>query len=315
VRKIRHIKTHNEFIKDYVLVEYELFTLCDKSCSYCYNVAHTEGKRYNNELDKVLQTLQNIMSMDNKKIIIELIGGEPLLHKHFNEIVEFLWDNKHPEHKFSILTHADHPKEFFQNRMELLKKFGDNFRVTCTLHIEGLNKERFLDNIKWVNENFKYSNLFFFTDNRYLEEIEFVEQVFKSLTTMKLQPLILDKSKDISLIQQMVNMSKKFESFEHLMDTHYEIDGKVIPYNKAKIEMYKYNQLTYTGQSCKIRAYEVDKNGDITMCCFRIGDKPMGNLLTNFNPSQLNSEVITCPKKVCQTNMLNFEVTDEKRTT
>jgi len=33
-----NIKTINAFNDNYTLVEYELFTMCDKACSYCYNI-------------------------------------------------------------------------------------------------------------------------------------------------------------------------------------------------------------------------------------------------------------------------------------
>jgi len=105
---MKHIKTHNDFIGDHIIVEFEIFTLCDKSCSYCYNIPNN-GPRFNNSIDDVLEGLKRIIDMDNKKIIIELIGGEPILHKHFEEIIDFIYKNKHEDHKLIIFTHADHP--------------------------------------------------------------------------------------------------------------------------------------------------------------------------------------------------------------
>jgi len=227
---MKHIKTHNEFIGDHVLVEFELFTLCDKSCSYCYNVADTNGVRYNNDISGVLRGLEKIMSMNNKKIIIELIGGEPLLHKNFEEIINYLYTNAHPDHKFSIITHADHKPTFFKKRLNLLKKFGDKVKITCTLHTENLNKVQFKNNVKWVDDNFKYSSLFFFTDNDYLNDIDYIEEVFDSLKNMKLQPLVLDNSNLLETINQLVNMNSKFEKYLNKFDVIYKIDGSILPY-------------------------------------------------------------------------------------
>lgn len=302
------IKTTNSFVGDHTIVEYELFTLCDKSCSYCYNVFDTNGKRYNNSLENVIEGLRRIMTMDNKKVIIQLIGGEVMLHKNFKEIIDFIYDNRHPDHKITLFTHADHPIEFFTNRLELLKKFDDSVRISCTLHLEGLNRERFIDNIKWVDDNFKNSNLFFFTDDTYLSEYTFLEKAINSTHNMKLFPIALDQSTTLNLARQLINMNTKFDKYLDRMDTQYEIDGVTIPYNKGKYTLFKNTGLTFTGGECTIRAYEVDRFGDITMACFSPLQKPLGNIFENNSTELLNSCSITCKQKICQVNLVSLKV-------
>lgn len=305
---MKNIKTYNEFIKDHVLIEFELFTLCDKSCSYCYNVVDTEGLRYNNDIENVLRGLEKIMSMNNKKIIIELIGGEPLLHKNFEQIIDYLYNNSHPDHKFSIITHADHESDFFKKRLGLLKKFGDKVKVTCTLHTENLNKNRFKDNIKWVDDNFKYSSLFFFTDNDYLKDWEYIEEIFDSTINMKLQPLVLDDSDLLETVNQLVNMNSKFEKYLNKFDVIYNIDGEIVPYNKGKYKMFKETKLLFNGDNCNVRAYEVDSKGFVTMCCFEKDQKPLGNIFLDPSRNLLNGKIIKCQQKRCQMNIISFEV-------
>jgi len=305
---MKHIKTHNDFIGDHIIVEFEIFTLCDKSCSYCYNIPNN-GPRFNNSIDDVLEGLKRIIDMDNKKIIIELIGGEPILHKHFEEIIDFIYKNKHEDHKLIIFTHADHPSHFFNKRIDLLKKFEDKVRISCSLHLEELNKDQYLRNIKYVDKNFKHSDLYIFTDNRYLNETIFIEKIMDSVQNMKIFPLILDNSNVLDLSYQIVNLNTKFEKYSEKMNVQYEIDGKIIPYNKAKYLMYKFNRLSYTGQQCRVRAYEIDRWGDITMSCFQNGQEPLGNIFNNPSTALLNSCSITCTQKRCNPNLVNFEVT------
>jgi hypothetical protein len=305
---MKKIKTHNDFVGEHTIVEYEIFTLCDKSCSYCYNVADTGGERFNNSVDSVLRGLKRIMCMDNKKIIIELIGGEAMLHHNFETIINYLYDNRHPDHKFILFTHADHPTEFFVDRLDMLKKFGDSIKISCTLHVERLNKHRFKDNIKYVDENFKYSNLFFFTDNNYLKELTYIESVFDSLTTMKLLPIALDHSNIIDTVHQLVNMNSKFEKYLDRIDVTYEIDGELLPYNKGKYVIFNETKLVFTGDACRVRAYEIDRFGDISMCCFTSGQTPLGNIFRNLSNSLLDNVTITCRQNKCHINLINFEV-------
>lgn len=309
---MERIKTHNSFVEDHTIVEFEIFTLCDKSCSYCYNIPNT-GPRYNNSLDDIFHGLRRIMEMDNKKIIIELIGGEPILHKHFEDIVDFIYTNKHPDHKLIVFTHADHPVEFFKKRIDLLKKFGDRVRVSCSLHLEELNKQQYLNNIGYINDTFAHSDLFVFTDNAYLRDAEFVEQVFDSLTTMRIYPLILDNSNALDMAHQIVNMNTRFEKYLDRMNVQYEIDGTILPYNKAKYLMYRFNKFAYTGHQCRVRAYEVDKWGDITMSCAQSGQQPLGNIFKDGSNKLLNSCTITCNQKRCNPNLVNFEVDMSKK--
>lgn len=309
---MKHIKTVNSFISDHTIVEFELFTLCDKSCSYCYNVIDTNGRRFNSPIEKVLEGLQRIMSMDNKKVIIQLIGGEVMLHKNFEDIVNFIYDNCDPAHKLTVFTHADHPEDFFKSRIDLLKKFGDRVRVSCTLHFEDLNQTRFLNNLRYVDQTFDYSNLFFFTDNQYLKDIDFVEQAIEATTKMTLFPIALDQSTDYMRTQQVVNMNSRFDKYLHRMDTQYEIDGVRVPYNKGKYQIFRDNKLTFTNGTCTIRAYEVDRLGNLTMACFAPWQKPIANIFNNTKTDLINQCDITCPQTHCQFNLVSLEVKLDK---
>jgi organic radical activating enzyme len=305
------IKTVNNFVNEHMIIEYELFTLCDKSCTYCYNVVDTGGKRYNNPIDEVLRGLKRIIEMDNKKIIIQLIGGEVMLHKHFAEIIDYLYINSHSDHKFTLFTHADHPPEFFKSRIDLLKKFGDRVRISCTLHTQELNRAQFMTNIAYVDKTFEHSNLFFFTDNNYLKDLETVKEAIESTVTMKLFPIILDDSDAYTTAVQLVNMNTKFDEYLDRMDTTYIIDGQAFPYNKGKYKMVRDTNLTYTGKKCTVRAYEIDRAGDVTMSCFETGQQPIANIFRNPSRKLLDGCSITCKQKRCNMNLVNFEVADE----
>lgn len=305
---MNHIKTVNHFINDHTIVEFELFTLCDKSCSYCYNVVDTGGKRFNNPLDSVLDGLSRIMNMDNKKVIIQLIGGEVMLHKNFEDIIEFIYTNCHPDHKLTLFTHADHPEEFFQKRINLLKKFGDRARISCTLHFENLNNDQFIKNLMYVDQNFEHSNLFFFTDQVYLKNKEFLEYAINATERMLLFPIALDHSTEYAQTRQVVNMNTEFDQYLDRMDTQYEIDGVSMPYNKGKYQIFKNNQLQFTGGACTVRAYEVDRLGNLTMACFAPGQQPIANIFEDKSTALINSCEITCPQKRCQMNLVSLEV-------
>jgi len=66
--------------------------------------------------------------------------------------------------------------------------------------------------------------------------------------------------------------------------------------------------LIFTGKNCNVRAYEVDRNGDVTMCCFENEQKPIGNIFLDPSKNLLNGKVIKCQQKKCQFNIISFEV-------
>jgi organic radical activating enzyme len=305
---MKHIRTENNFIEDYILVDYEMYTLCDKNCTYCYNVIDTDGVRFNRPADEIIRVLKRILDMNNKKVIIQLIGGEVMLHKHFEEIISFILEYKHEDHKLLLFTHADHPINFFEERINLLKKFGDKVKISCTLHLQDLNKERFLHNIKLIQENFTYSNLMFFTDPEYLKDIDFVMSTFESLTTMKLYPLMLDHSNKATTLYQLVKMNSNFDRFADKMDVQYVIDGIDVPVNRGKFQLHTKTQLQFTGCKCKIRDYEVDKEGNLVMSCFEKGQTPITNIFQNPSKKLLDGRTIECKQVMCNPNLVSFEI-------
>lgn len=301
-----NIKTINAFNDNYIIVEYELFTMCDKECSYCYNINEETPKRFTNNIKDIIDGLSRIMDMDNKRIIIQLIGGEVLLHKDFDMIIQYFIDNKHPYHKLSVFTHGDHYPTMFKSKLSPLISLGDDVKINISLHQERLNKEQFKNNLIFVEQEFNHCALFIFVYPEYINNFPFLYELLDS-TTIKIFPIILDDSKDIKLAHQLVNFNK-LEKYEHRMDILYDIDGSIMPYNRGKYYMYKSEQLRYGGRECTVRAFELTKEGDITMCCFSSGSDTLGNIFDKDYKHLFDERKIICQQDKCHLNLVSMKV-------
>lgn len=65
----------------------DLTYLCNFTCHYCQWGDPTNEKRKNVQLEKLLVKSESLKQMDVERIVFS--GGEPLLHPHFSEIVEY----------------------------------------------------------------------------------------------------------------------------------------------------------------------------------------------------------------------------------
>jgi len=246
------------------------------------------------------------MDMDNKRIIIQLIGGEVLLHKGFNEIIQYFIDNKHPYHKLSVFTHSDHDPSMFKSKLSPLISLGDNVKINITLHQEHLNKLQFKNNLVFVEQEFNHCALYIFVYPEYINNFPFLYELLDS-TRISIFPIILDDSEDIALAYEMTNLNK-LEKYENRMDVQYDIDGTIMPYNKGKYYMYKSEQLRYKGRNCSVRAFEVTKDGNITMCCFTNEADTLGNIFDKDYKHLFNKRNIICQEDKCHFNLVSMKV-------
>lgn len=139
-------RTHNNYFQIYVT------TLCLEECSYCY--LKNKNKKEVSILE-IIDSLKKIIKkckIDNKNLVLDLIGGDPLLKNGIFKIVDFLKENKinygikgnpHLIKKYQSLLKTSEIRRF-QLSLDGLENTHDSFRS------KGSFKQT-LDSIKLLN--------------------------------------------------------------------------------------------------------------------------------------------------------------------
>jgi len=300
---------------DYLKIDFEWFTTCDRNCSYCYNVENNQ-KRYSRSTEDIIKILKKIMDIDYPKIVISLLGGEILLSKDFNKIIDFIVDYKKPEHKFLLFTHAQHNPELFKKKMESVLKLKDSVRIIESIHFEDIKKDNFLKNAIYVNKNFKYKSFVIFPTPSLTNNIDFFESLIEKCDKTSIEPLIFDRNGDstFEMMKQKINvdyLKKVLLKYNNRSEMSFWINDKEFRGIEGKYELFTKYKYKFQNMDCLLRVYEIRENGDMYASC-------AGNLglITNINTcsmKELNDKIkiktIICSYDHCEPNLCALKVT------
>lgn len=297
------IKTSSNFMNDYIFVEYEIFTTCNKKCSYCYNMNHYEDRNYETS-EYIISNISKIIT--NDKIILQLIGGEPILHKNFNEIINFIYDNKKEDLKLTIFTHADHNNHFFEKKLFELIKFGNKAKINCSLHFEDINFKQYEDNILFLDKNFSEICIFILVDDNFMTNYDWFKELINKTSNVTFLPLFFDESKSNLDFFKQLKYFNKLKDIINKNDCFIIINDKKYFYSEGKLELFKKNKFSFLGNDCKIKYYEINKSGDIRLACNRSIIENLKNL-DKINNFFVEKQTI-CKEKTCQKNLITSEM-------
>ncbi len=94
----------------------ELTERCNQNCYYCYN---NSGGRVKEAIIPVEMLLDTINELSEKGLeVVELTGGEPLLHPHFFNILKFCGEKLN---LVSVLTNGTLIDETFVNQLKIIR--------------------------------------------------------------------------------------------------------------------------------------------------------------------------------------------------
>jgi len=308
------IQINNPFFEvDYLKIDFEWFTACDRDCSYCYNVAGG-AKRYTKSTEYIKKILLKIMTMDCSKIIISLLGGEILLSPDFNEIMEFIDEHRKPEHKFLLFTHGQHSPEFFVKKMKSAVPLNGAVRIVQSIHFEDMKFKNFEENAKYIEENFSSKSFVVFPDQNLRDNLDWFTKLINDNRSTSIEPLTYDFTDDkISVLKHQVNINQLKElldPFKARSEMQYNINNKTYYGIEAKHKVHTDYGYKFKGLNCVLRVYEIRENGDMySSCAGTLG------LITNIKyctMEELNDKIkvqtIKCPFDRCEPNLCALKV-------
>lgn len=308
------IHIQNQFFdKDYLKIDFEWFTMCDKSCSYCYNVADGE-KRTTQSTENIIKGFDNLLGMKHEKLILSLLGGEILLHKDFNKIINYVAKIKKPKQKFLLFTHGQHNPEIFKSKMSSVLKMKDSTRVIISMHLEDMNFDNFSENIKFINDNFKYCSIVVFPNKAFVQNKEYFDKLINDNTHITIEPLTFDYNywmpkATAHHILDFNRLSKFLTPYNHRAAMKIFINNKQYSGIEGKYRINKEFDYLFEGWNCRMRVYEVRGNGDIYSACGIPGT--FGNAFNNTSlelDETVKPQIIKCNIKKCEPNLCALEV-------
>jgi len=309
------IQINNPFFElDYLKIDFEWFTTCDRDCSYCYNT--TGGiPRYSKTTQEIKDTLLKLLSMKKDKLVISLLGGEILLSKDFNEIIQFIIDNCKPTHKFLVFTHGQHNPEWFANKMKSLIPIKEQVRIIQSIHFEKMKRENFEINARYISDNFIHKSFVVFPDGTLRDNLSWFEKLINDNPEMSLEPLTYDfyGEEYITVLKHKVNIKQLkdlLDKYKDRSEMEYIINGEKFTGIEAKHRIFTKYGYKFKGMQCVLRVYEIRENGDMYSACA----DTLGKIL-NLNTctaeeldEKIKIQTIKCPFTACEPNLCALKV-------
>jgi len=170
------------------LLYIDIIDKCNYNCAYCSTKNYRKNKNNYLNLNKLTTFIKNTKHLQNKKIIIQLLGGEPTLHP---DLKKFIKEN--PNYIINIYTNFSESINYYNDLLNF-----KNFELTISYHFNNTNNTVYNFFNKYIKlHNFK--NIF----NIVLFEHKYINQninLFKLFLDFYQKNNISMHNLDISLI-------------------------------------------------------------------------------------------------------------------
>ena len=265
--------------------EWMIIDKCNQQCSYCSSKEFNKNDLKSQELYKIGLYKLKTLTQDFK---VDIVGGEPTLHKHLKKAVQELYELKNCT-LIDICSNMRSPIELYESMN------NDKLSITASFHIEYQKgfKEKCLALKHMVNVNI----------NLYPEE--------KHWSDVK-NIIEYCKHNDIPYGYNFLNKTLSYnptytsEFFEYFKE--YLVESKYIVHQYTdRVEYLSESDLfrkdiSYKGFKCSPMQFEIGINGDIHNDC-------TGGTFKSFNLNNIVQEII-CPLSLCQ-NQIKYKYKKE----
>lgn len=272
---------------DHINVHWDVLTICQLNCSYCY--ARKEyGERWG-QMGKreVVDTVIDALSKSTLNFNLGLLGGEPTLSPHYYYIL----DRLHAIDKFKwvyVVTNAErdltqHPK------YEKIAFLFSYHPADCT------DRDKFVNNMKhMVSQGYKCKvNIMLHHDKNLWPKIKEMFEICQNIEGLKIHPHFI-YGKDVHTLfhyrEDFWEYFKFLEDFEK--DLVYDDDV----FNDYQV--FHQGLTNFQGWNCYNNNYEVDVYGGVIKFCLEgkrtnLADDP------DYFKKITKTIPMVCPHKAC----------------
>lgn len=290
--------------KDFeVEIGWDITMRCNYTCTYCnsYNNSQPTYFRDINEYKEALTYLKNYLG--NKKAKIDILGGEPMLYKKWDSIINIIGDLGFIP---NIVTNLS------VSNKSLNKKIKNIIPKKCihvTWHTQFADKNKILDNINLIKESGHLDTIAIMADKRYWDKVIDAYNSVKhtgvaSLAIIKDESAGSNKiaSKIIDYTDEELEFIKTTERKKELFfqTTITTKDSKKYSFNKIN-DFFNHQITNFKGMTCAVGTLnlQIRPNGDIypSACLLNYPQARMGNIYEQNIKKPIKG--IKCPFDFC----------------
>jgi len=266
-------------------IQWHITDFCNLKCRHCYQENFTPEKNAPfNKLKEMFDNVKNFLEEENKKLVIDLTGGEIFLHKDWKKLIEMVYFSDFVL-KTGIITNG-----FFLNNetIEFLKNFPE---IEIKISSEGFDKEtyefyrgkgnfgKFIEKLELLKKTGFYKTLMFTITESNAQQIEKIfdfskEYGFDRFVIERFIPWGNGKGMKEDVIK-IDTWCKVIRFLFEKCNIEFNIET-ILPYRGFMVEMKEGNNYLY-GALCIIGkdGFAIMPDGDVYPCRrfpFKIGD-------------------------------------------
>lgn len=268
---------------------------CNYNCWYCYNKRPRSGKQL--DLDKLHDFIVYLKNDTEKTINLELIGGEPTMHKG---LYDFCKNTIQDGISINIYTNFSQSVEFYQELLDI----GCQLSITYH-HFNNKNFLNKIDNLGNDDQKNQFDIAIMYEPGYSMQSLNVFNYLYQKRKYRKniLMSLVLSDTSNKIPVKYTQDEMSKFNKYVEL--TRNNLDEIYVKYNDNSVKKMSYNdlQLDYD-YSCKnwkcnagIEYLDIDVNGNVYSCISN--NKKIYNIYDSFK-FKLPEKPIICRCMYCQ---------------
>ena len=285
-------QTGKDHLIQRLYVHWDITTMCQYHCSYCYAKAEYRDKWMQLANWEKQKHVIDELSKSTLPVFLGLLGGEPTLHPKYWELMDLLYVflDKHDKNRVYITTNGTKDIDFFRKHT-----YNKKVRFLWSYHAEEGDPKVFLENIKViVNKGFRSRvNVMLHPNKKYWQDLKDIITELDKID-VEIHPHFIYSSphKTVKYSKDFYEFFAFTKKYSNKDFTFYTINNS---YNYSDIEIFdnKYNQ--FKGWKCWNNNYEINLNCEMHQFCFEDKHqipKDYFKNITKITP-------IICPHKFC----------------
>lgn len=286
-----------------VEIDWDITWRCNYSCTYCESYDNSSPNHFRN-LDEYIKVLKYLKKyFNNKKPTLSLLGGEPMLYKNWDKILN---ESFKLEFLPKITTNLSIN---YKTLKEKVKNLQPKECIDVSWHTQFASNDDMVQKIKLIHSTNHLRTISILGDKRYWNKV--IEAYNSVKFTNKTEiTYIQDLASDKNIIANKLNdyTDEEISFINSTKQDNLPTYKTIVTYKNGKIiELYGlsdffHNNLTnFKNMKCEVgqTRIHIKPNGDVypSACLLNYPKSKMGNIY-EFNLKKPNKP-ITCPFNFC----------------
>jgi len=285
-----------------VEIGWDITMRCNYSCSYC-NSYDNNQPTYFKSVDEYKKAILYLKTyLDNKKAKIEILGGEPMLYKNWDQLLNIIHDAGYSP---KITTNLSIGEKTLKSK---IKNLVPKKVIHVSWHSQFVKTNEMLQKIRVIKESGHLSKISLLGDTRYWDDIKNIYDYLKDKVDITIVEIHDEKSNNLQQIrsgylyyteeQKQFMASTKHNNSDYVTKVVREKDTFELTTGG---EFFEKNLNNFKGMKCEIgkTRLQINPNGDVlpSTCLLKNPRAIMGNIYKE-NIKKINKPII-CPFKFC----------------